>query len=213
MMQKYLQCDNTFKPFSRGGHKKVYCSKPCGDLYYWSHHREEHVTKGRQRYKANAVRLREEGKKRWRDNHEVMTAQHRAAYYRHRDKRLDEHRKYYINHRDKILASVYSWQSEHKHLVNQYKKKNGLSRRSAFAGSIDMAAWAKKLKRLGGRCQLCGSTERISIDHILPIAKGGSNEIRNLQPLCIPCNCRKNAKILPGVQMSLITPTKNASLH
>lgn len=41
------------------------------------------------------------------------------------------------------------------------------------------------------RCSLTGIT--IHIDHILPRALGGSNERKNLQLTCEPCNLRKNA--------------------
>lgn len=72
------------------------------------------------------------------------------------------------------------------------------------AGKIDTKAWLKKLKRLGGKCQHCGTTDNITLDHILPISKGGTNDIRNLQPLCQSCNSRKNNKVLPGTQLRLV---------
>lgn len=33
--------------------------------------------------------------------------------------------------------------------------------------------------------------ELMTIDHILPKSKGGSNELENLQPMCNTCNARK----------------------
>lgn len=42
-------------------------------------------------------------------------------------------------------------------------------------------------------CQLCGTDERPSLDHILPWSMGGSDSVDNLRLLCIPCNSRRGA--------------------
>lgn len=44
------------------------------------------------------------------------------------------------------------------------------------------------------KCQCCGSTEHLTIDHIIPLARGGSNDLDNLQILCRSCNSRKGAR-------------------
>jgi 5-methylcytosine-specific restriction endonuclease McrA len=44
------------------------------------------------------------------------------------------------------------------------------------------------------RCQSCGETNQetqLTIDHIIPLAKGGSNDLSNLQTLCLKCNQSK----------------------
>jgi 5-methylcytosine-specific restriction enzyme A len=41
------------------------------------------------------------------------------------------------------------------------------------------------------QCQSCGQTAKLSIDHIIPLASGGSNDISNLQTLCGSCNSQK----------------------
>lgn len=48
------------------------------------------------------------------------------------------------------------------------------------------------LARDNYRCQSCGSTAQLNVDHIKPVARGGNNSLKNLQTLCWPCNRAKN---------------------
>jgi 5-methylcytosine-specific restriction enzyme A len=44
------------------------------------------------------------------------------------------------------------------------------------------------------QCQSCGRTAlavKLTIDHIIALAQGGTNDISNLQTLCDRCNSRK----------------------
>ena len=49
-------------------------------------------------------------------------------------------------------------------------------------------------QRDGYRCRECGATNkqtRLHVDHIKPVAKGGTNDLSNLQTLCEACNRAK----------------------
>lgn len=44
-------------------------------------------------------------------------------------------------------------------------------------------------------CMHCGRSDKLSIDHIIPIYHGGTNNLSNLQILCSSCNSKKSYKI------------------
>ena len=50
----------------------------------------------------------------------------------------------------------------------------------------------KKYKGLP--CVVCGEPSN-SVDHIIPLSRGGTNDPSNLQPMCQLCNSKKGAKI------------------
>lgn len=49
---------------------------------------------------------------------------------------------------------------------------------------------------LSSPCLKCGSVGKTTIDHIVPLSKGGTNNKDNVQPLCLKCNDSKGIKIV-----------------
>lgn len=47
-----------------------------------------------------------------------------------------------------------------------------------------------------GECVACGAEDSLVIDHKVPISRGGSDLIENLQPLCRTCNIAKGTKAM-----------------
>jgi HNH endonuclease len=50
------------------------------------------------------------------------------------------------------------------------------------------------LERDHWRCSKCGSENFLEIDHIIPISRGGSSRLQNLQVLCRDCNRAKSSR-------------------
>jgi tellurite resistance protein len=50
-------------------------------------------------------------------------------------------------------------------------------------------------QKYGGRCAECSATTYLEFDHIIPIARGGSNTDANVQLLCRTCNLKKSDHI------------------
>jgi len=66
-------------------------------------------------------------------------------------------------------------------------------------GSHTLQEWNDLKRKYNYTCAICGKKEpeiHLTQDHIIPLSKGGSNDIENIQPLCKRCNSIKNAKIL-----------------
>lgn len=58
------------------------------------------------------------------------------------------------------------------------------------------------LARDGFRCQYCGNTRHLTIDHIVPRSRGGLDSWDNVVTSCAPCNVRKGAALPHEVGMS-----------
>lgn len=55
--------------------------------------------------------------------------------------------------------------------------------------------WQDLLIKCKHRCFGCGlNTKRLTRDHIIPISKGGNDNIENVLPLCKSCNSSKHTE-------------------
>jgi 5-methylcytosine-specific restriction endonuclease McrA len=63
-----------------------------------------------------------------------------------------------------------------------------ISRRALFA-------------RDGWSCQYCGTTGRLTLDHVIPRSRGGDSVWENVVASCAPCNLRKGDRLPEEAQM------------
>lgn len=89
----------------------------------------------------------------------------------------------------------HDWLLEYKRVATILRR----TRKRNASGSYTAAEWQALKEKYDFTCLCCGRREpeiKITVDHIIPIVKGGSNNIENLQPLCLSCNSSKQAKTI-----------------
>lgn len=97
-------------------------------------------------------------------------------------------RKYLLLNRQRINALSRGWAKQNR----EYRRYSNTLRRAS--GRITFEEWQKVVLAASGKCQVCGDTENLHVDHIVPVARGGRTEPGNLQLLCRFCNISKGAK-------------------
>lgn len=70
------------------------------------------------------------------------------------------------------------------------------AREAGADGSFTQKEWNRLCKKYDNRCVACGKKTKLEVDHIVPLSKGGSSYISNIQPLCRSCNASKSDKTI-----------------
>lgn len=87
----------------------------------------------------------------------------------------------------------------HRRKLQMIRAKRHLYLKRGNGGSYTLGEWDLLKLQYGYTCPSCKKQEpviKLTVDHIIPLSKGGSNNIENIQPLCGLCNSTKNAKLI-----------------
>ena len=128
---------------------------------------------------------------------------------------------YRKKHRTRIIKYLRKWKLQHPNYDKLWRAKNRkkkcanqrnyrqrhpekirvfnavyASKKTKAGGSFTEKQWLKLCKTYDQRCLCCKRKCHLTPDHIIPISKGGTSSITNIQPLCQPCNSSKGAKTI-----------------
>jgi 5-methylcytosine-specific restriction endonuclease McrA len=114
--------------------------------------------------------------------------------------RKSRRRASYAANRERAIRYTAEWAVRNPKHAKELKaliRRRRRSRELGSEGSHTRADLAAILKAQSHRCAYCRSDLRKTkrhVDHIQPLARGGSNDRANLQYLCAPCNLAKGAR-------------------
>ena len=148
--------------------------------------------------------------RRWRERNPELDAE-RAREWReaHREQERERFRAYDAAHREERRLAIAKSRAEnpehHRELRRAWREANievcrarcrayWHRRRAGADPSEEVDAYAELL--LLQACAYCGATGDMSLDHVVPLSRGGTHEIDNLLPACRSCNSSKGAKLL-----------------
>lgn len=150
--------------------------------YQKSHSAQIHVTK--QAYRKAHPEIHRKAVSKWRRNHsDRVNINSRKHYWNN-----------VVQHRRRKLA--YQKANPEKMRANAARRR---TRKTKAGGSYTVAEWQALKAKYNDTCLCCGRREpiiKLTADHVIPVIKGGSSEIGNIQPLCLPCNKSKYNKTI-----------------
>lgn len=188
--------------------------KPCqrkANRKWYAANKERHIENGRQWAARNPERRREIDRRYKKANTEKLRQRARERYWADPEKGREIGRRWAAAHRGKHNANSRRWRMEHpgkaKKAVRRWLEanpgkmrefnQNRRARLSEADGTVSDYEWQAIVRHYGGRCLCCGNKEAdLTMDHIIPLARGGVHKASNIQPLCLSCNSKKGTKVI-----------------
>lgn len=162
---------------------------------YYQMHSEEIIAANKHYRQANPERVKTTNRSYYYRNREQRKQAQKARNVRRRALQREEVRSYYRSYYRAQKQATPEKVRRHER-VQERRRRN---RKLQLVGSHTEAEWEALKVTYSSTCLCCGKREpdiTLTRDHIVPIVKGGSDWITNIQPLCPSCNSSKGTRIV-----------------
>lgn len=147
-------------------------------------------------------KIKEQNRVRARKNYKKSPEIHRQRVKESRKKHphLEERRRaakeYQKEHPEVHNRANKKWYKAHPEKKVEKRHKRRIREKNTDGKSFTSYEWKLLCHEYGNICLKCGQKKKLTPDHVIPLALGGSNSIDNIQPLCLDCNVHKGIKIV-----------------
>lgn len=156
----------------------------------------------------NSSQIRDKKHKAYLKNKEKILLASKKRYLSLRDEKLEYAKQHYAENKDKrkeyIEANRESIRAydrdrakrpQRAKWIREYNRVQNHKRRG-MKSLFSPEQFNSLVSKFDSRCAYCDSPmDSPTIDHVIPISKGGTGHIFNILPSCISCNKRKAAKL------------------
>jgi len=210
-------CGNSEKHYSKGMCKKCYSRQILKK--YREDNKEQIALKKKEYYEANKTRINE-ANARWRENNKDKIREYTRAYYENnsevvkersakwqeenREKVRELKRKRYLENSETVIKRSAKWRRENLHRAREVSRNKEYRRRSRIKNTeVEKIYLSDVYELCNGVCGICleyvdknlcyPHPMSATIDHIVPLSKGGAHVRDNIQLAHATCNKRKAA--------------------
>ena len=107
-----------------------------------------------------------------------------------------QRKRYNKKHAEHNAAVGKAWREAHPE-QNRVLHEQYRARVNEVEGEVTLEEWMEILEEHEFTCHYCKQViDGLTMDHVIPISKGGRHEADNIVPACLSCNSSKGAKTL-----------------
>jgi 5-methylcytosine-specific restriction endonuclease McrA len=194
------KCYLAFSKDHKGGKGLSSACKECIKSYQLAH-RDEINEQRRKNRQENAEHYSAYMKEFHRKNPEPKKARNRKYRQEHAEQ-IRVYLSVYGRTNEAYRAKRRAHRREYSRLHPEQNAQNFNNRRARLqqvGGSLTSREWKKLCKHYNYTCLCCKKQVpeiKLTVDHVIPLCKGGANSIENIQPLCQSCNSKKHRNII-----------------
>ena len=122
-------------------------------------------------------------------NKEHIVARHAAWNAANKEKKAATGAAWYEANKEKKAAASAAWGAANleKAAASQHRRRARLA-----LNGVNLVTAAETAAIIAQPCMACDAPAPSTVEHLVPVNRGGAHTIGNLAPLCQPCNSSKN---------------------